>query len=152
MWQDYKKDLFAGHEKNGILYAALYFVYLLFKFIFEVLFKLCYDLIILIIIPIFNIVSIITFGIIGWLSAYLYLGFSIPFNIFAIPIKNPIELFNIFKKHSDIITILFCMAVIASFKSAMPPSTGTDSTFGIMSAGLVVVILFKLYNSLKKSV
>lgn len=152
MWRDYIKKGSDSFEKDGWFIGFFYCVILLIMFIFELLFKSCYDLIILILIPIFCIVSIITFGIIGWLSAYLYLGFSIPFNIFAIPIKNPIELFNIFKKHSDIITILFCMAVIASFKSAMPPSTGTDSTFGIMSAGLVVVILFKLYSSLKKSI
>lgn len=152
MFNNYLEKGEASCKKDELYVCVLYCILLFFKFPIEFVLKLCYDLIILLTVPICCLIFLIAFGIIGWLAAYLYLGLSIPFNIFAIPIKKPIELFNIFKKHSDLITILFCVAVIASFKSAIPPSTGADSTFGIMVAGLIVVILFKLYNSLKKSV
>ena len=150
----YQEKAKSSQENDKKIFSFFYrYIYLYcIRFIIELLVKTIYDLIILLLIPLCGLIFLIVFGIFGWLAAYLYLGFSIPFNIFAIPIKNPIELFNIFKKHSDVITILFCIAVIASFKSSIPTSVGADATFNIMSIGVVIIILFKLYNSLRKSV
>ena len=96
--------------------------------------------------------SLFVFGVLGYIMAMLYLGISIPFNIFAIPIKNPIELFNIIKKHADLITMFFCISVIAALKSSINSQEVGNNITGIMSVILVIVMLFKLYYALKKSV
>lgn len=92
------------------------------------------------IIPFFVIFAYI-FGILGCILACIYMNFSLLFNMFYIPMSNPLEFFDILKSHSSLLTILLCIAVIGASSSSF-----NSTTTGIMGGILALLILFKLYS------
>ena len=97
---------------------------------------------------IFLLFFILMFGFLGLALgntfASIYMTFSVLFNFFYIPITNPLEFFDIMKDHGDLLTILFCIGVISSASFAF-----NKNTIGIMSAILVIIILYKLSKGFK---
>jgi len=77
----------------------------------------------------------------------VYMVLSIIFNFFRIPFKFFIELLNILRVHSDLLTILFCIGVIGSVGMVF-----TRNTTGIMSFILTIIILYKLSKAFNKDV
>lgn len=90
-----------------------------------------------------------SFAIGGLMStlAGIVFSFSLIFNIFYIPLSNPLECFSILKSHADLLTILFCMGVIGSAAKSLDPITT-----GIMSMILVIIIIYKSFIGMKNSI
>ena len=78
----------------------------------------------------------------------IYMNFSIIYNFFAIPLSNYVELMDILKSHSNMLTILFCISIIGSsyFSNFSPTTTG------IMGGILAILIAYKLSNKLYRKV
>lgn len=76
--------------------------------------------------------------------AIIYMNFSFLFNLFYIPLSNNLEFFDIIKSHGNLLTILFCIAVIGSSTKSFNPTTT-----GIMSIALVAIIFYKVLTELK---
>ena len=72
------------------------------------------------------------------------MNFSFLFNLFYIPLSNNLEFFDIIKSHGNLLTILFCIAVIGSSTKSFNPTTT-----GIMSIALVAIIFYKVMTELK---
>tara|TARA_B100001175_G_scaffold315495_2_gene327164 strand:+ start:12577 stop:14103 length:1527 start_codon:yes stop_codon:yes gene_type:complete len=79
--------------------------------------------------------------------AGLYAILHLIFNIFYIPLSNPLECFSILKSHADLLTILFCISVIVSSANSFEPTTT-----GIMAGILMIIIVIKAFKGLKNSV
>jgi hypothetical protein len=100
-----------------------------------------------------NILSIIPFiicmsigvglGSISNLIATIYMTLSTIFNFFYIPFQNSLELLDILKDHSSLLTILLCLTVVASSSFALD-----GTTTSIMSSLVAILILYKVltYN------
>lgn len=74
-----------------------------------------------------------------------YMTFSIIFNFFYLPLSNPLESLDILTNHADLLIILFCIGIIGSSSKSFH-----IHTTGIMSIILVIIIFFKVTNSLTK--
>lgn len=100
-----------------------------------------------------NVLSIIPFiicisigvglGSISNLLATIYMTLSTIFNFFYIPFQNSLELLDILKDHSSLLTILLCLTVVASSSFALD-----GTTTSIMSSLVAILILYKVltYN------
>tara|TARA_Y100000816_G_scaffold87263_1_gene60112 strand:- start:2745 stop:4274 length:1530 start_codon:yes stop_codon:yes gene_type:complete len=75
-----------------------------------------------------------------------YMELSLLFNIFYIPLSNPLECFSILKSHADLLTILFCIGVIGSAANSLQPTTT-----GIMSIILMLIIVYKAFKGMRTS-
>ena len=87
------------------------------------------------------IILIITFilGIISSSSAMFYLYISTIFNYFRVPFSNVIEMLDILKDHSSLLTIIFCLSVITSSAFSFD-----NVTTGIISFFVAILILYKI--------
>ena len=92
------------------------------------------------------VISIVIGVLISTLAAIVF-SFSLIFNIFYIPLSNPLECFSILKSHADLLTILFCIGVIGSAAKSLDPITT-----GVMSMILVIIIIYKSFIGMKKSI
>ena len=81
------------------------------------------------------------------LLASIYAIIHLTFNIFYIPLSNPLECFSILKSHADLLTILFCISVIGSSAASLDPTTT-----GIMAGILMIIIVIKAFKGLKNSI
>jgi len=80
----------------------------------------------------------------GSILALIYMTFSLIFNIFYIPMSNPIEFFDIIKNHGNLLTILFCISIlIASLDKLNHTSTG------IIGGLLGIIIIYKILTNIK---
>lgn len=77
----------------------------------------------------------------------IYMGISLFFNFFYVPLSNPLECFSILKSHGDILTIIFCMSVIGSANESLD-----KITTGIMAAILMIIIVFKSIKGMNSSI
>jgi len=91
----------------------------------------------------FLFIFIAVFGfILGSISsslAMIYLTVSTLFNFFYIPMSNGIEMLDIMKEHSGLLTILFCLAVVTSSAFSFD-----QTTTSIMTMFVVILILYKI--------
>lgn len=77
----------------------------------------------------------------------LYFNISLIWNIFYIPLSNPMEFLDILKDHGEMLTILLCISVIGASSESL-----NNTTTGIMGGLLALIVLFKLSKNLKKAV
>ena len=92
------------------------------------------------IIPFLISISIgLALGSISNLAATIYMSFSTIFNFFYIPLSNSIELLDILKDHSGLLTILLCLTVVGSSSYALD-----GTTTSIMSTLVAILILYKI--------
>ena len=75
-----------------------------------------------------------------------WLSITLLFNIFFIPLSNPLECFTILKSHADLLTILFCITVIGSSSLSLD-----RKTTGVMSMILFLIIIYKSLKGTKNS-
>lgn len=94
--------------------------------------------------PLFIIGTIIAIFI-GMAFANIFWVVQLFFSLFYYPLSNGLELFDIMKKHSDFLTIFFCVLVFASASSAFKKPDGTNHIRGIMGAVLAIIILVKIF-------
>ena len=87
----------------------------------------------------------ITFGGISNLAATIYMVISTFFNFFYIPLSNSIELLDILKDHSSLLTVLLCITVVASSAFALDRTTTS-----ILSSLVAILILYKVVSYSKK--
>ena len=88
------------------------------------------------------IISIILGLILGGISsmfATIYMSLSTLFNFFYIPLNNPIEMLDIMKDHSSLLTILLCITVIGSSNYSLD-----ERTTQIISSLVAILILYKV--------
>lgn len=90
--------------------------------------------------------SIVLGGLMTAVSS-IYMCISLLFNIFYIPLSNPLECFSILKSHADLLTILFCVGVIGSAANSLDPTTT-----GVMSGILMLIIVYKAFKGMKTSI
>ena len=84
--------------------------------------------------------------IISQVFATIYMNFSIIYNFFAIPLSNYVELMDILKSHSNMLTILFCISIVtSSYISKFSPTTT-----GIMGAILAILIYINWQSLYRK--
>jgi hypothetical protein len=95
--------------------------------------------------PLFIIGTIVSISI-GMAFVNVFWVFQLFFGLFYYPLSNGIELFDIMKKHSDFLTVFFCVLVFASASSAFEKPDGTNHIRGIMGAVLAVIILIKIFS------
>ncbi len=83
------------------------------------------------------------FVLLGSSLSTFYMVLSTIFNFFYIPLKNPIEILDIMKDHSGLLTVLLCISVVVS--SGYVFDTQTTS---ILSFFVAILILYKImtYN------
>lgn len=97
-------------------------------------------------IPYLIIISLgITFGAISNLAATIYMVISTFFNFFYIPLSNSIELLDILKDHSSLLTVLLCITVVTSSAFALD-----GTTTSILSSLVAILILYKVVSYSKK--
>ena len=96
---------------------------------------------------IFLILCSITIGSIMSVIVSIYMSFSLFWNIFLIPLSNPLECFSILKSHADMLTILFIIGVIAASANSLD-----RTTTGIMSMMLVIIITIKGFKGMFNSI
>lgn len=97
-------------------------------------------------IPYLIIISLgITFGAISNLAATIYMVISTFFNFFYIPLSNSIELLDILKDHSGLLTVLLCITVVTSSAFALD-----GTTTSILSSLVAILILYKVVSYSKK--
>lgn len=77
----------------------------------------------------------------------LYMSFSLFINMFLIPLSNPLECFSILKSHADLLTVLFIMGVIGASANSLD-----QTTTGVMSMILVIIITLKAFKGMKNSI
>ena len=92
------------------------------------------------------ILSFVLAGLMTFVSS-IYMCLSLLFNIFYIPLSNPLECFSILKSHADLLTILFCIGVIGSSANSLD-----TITTGIMSGILMLIIVYKAFKGMKTSI
>ena len=96
---------------------------------------------------IFLIITSVIIGSIMSVISGFYMVFSLLFNIFIIPLSNPLECFSILKSHADMLTILFIIGVIGASANSL-----NSTTTGAMSMILVLIIAFKALKGMKQSI
>jgi hypothetical protein len=86
-------------------------------------------------------------GILSHILLILYFNISLIWNIFYIPLSNPMEFLDILKDHGEMLTILLCISVIGASAETL-----NYTTTGIMGGLLALITLFKLSKNLKKTI
>ena len=100
---------------------------------------------ILALLPIFIMIVIsVAIGSVGSILSLLYMTFSLIFNMFYIPMSNPIEFFDIIKSHGNLLTILFCVSILLSSLGNL-----NKASTGIIGGLLGVLIIYKLLTNIK---
>ena len=87
----------------------------------------------------------LTFGVTSTLAATIYMIVSTIFNFFYIPLSNSIELLDILKDHSSLLTVLLCITVATSSAFALDATTTS-----ILSSLIAILILYKVLTYNKK--
>ena len=86
----------------------------------------------------------LVFGLISSIFAMIYLNFSIVYNILIFPITRFKDFIGILSSHGELLTIIFCLSVIAASGESLDAKTT-----GIMSFILLGIIIYKVISAFK---